>query len=154
MIQRIFGIALIFSSCVVINAHADTPIEANRLDAQLDGVWILKSMQRGGVKVEGDDIPVRMRGTKRTINGNQMTLARGGGNRQYKCTITVDTSTKPKQMDVSVERNGEVRVLKCIYAIKDGILRIAENDTERPQTFTTDRSETRTMVSTYARQSK
>ena len=122
MIQRVFGIASIFFLCVGFHAHAETPIESNRLDARLDGVWILKSMQRGGEKIEGDDIPVRMRGTKRTIKGTKMTLARGGDPRQLKCTITVDTSTKPKQMDVSVEREGKVRVLKCIYEIKDGAI--------------------------------
>ena len=154
MIQRVFGIASIFFLCVGFHAHAETPIESNRLDARLDGVWILKSMQRGGEKIEGDDIPVRMRGTKRTIKGTKMTLARGGDPRQLKCTITLDTSTKPKQMDVSVERKGKVRVLKCIYEIKDGILRIAENDMDRPDTFTTDRSAPRTMVTTYTKQSK
>lgn len=154
MIQRAFRIASIFSLCVVICAHADSPIEANRRDAQLDGVWILKSMQRGGEKLEGDGIPVRMRGTKRTIKGNQMTLARGGDPRQLKCTITVDVSANSNQMDISVERDGKVRVLKCIYEIKEGNLTIAENDMERPETFATDRSTPRTMVTTYARQSE
>ncbi|WP_261344895.1 TIGR03067 domain-containing protein [Novipirellula artificiosorum] len=136
----------------MLNAHADTPIEAHRLDARLDGVWILNSMQRGGEKVEGDDLPVRMRGTTRTIKGNQMILARGGAPRQLKCTITVDTSTKPHQMDISVEKDGKVQVLKCIYEIKEDQLRIAENVTGRPETFTPDPSATRTLVTTYVRQ--
>ena len=154
MNQRILGTAFIFSLCVVINARADKPIDANRLDSQLDGVWVLKSMQRGGEKVEGDDIPERMRGTTRTIKGTQMILSRGGGARQLKLTVTVDTSSKPKQMDISVQRDGKARVLKCIYEIKDDILKIAENVVERPESFTTQRSASRTIVTIYARQSK
>ena len=154
MVQRVVGLIGVFMLCVAFDAHADTPIEANGLDARLDGVWVLQSMERGGKKIENDDMPERMRGTKRTVNGNQMTIARGGGTRQLKCTMTVDTSTSPQQMDLSMERNGEALVLRCIYEIKNGVLKIAENNQERPKTFTTDRSSTRTLVSSYARPSE
>lgn len=150
---HILGIVFIFSLCVVINARADEPQESNRHDSQLDGVWVLKSIETGGNIVEGDGMPERMRGTTRTIDGTQMILSRGGGTRQLKLTIAVDTSGKPKQMDISAVRNGETRVLKCIYEIKNGTLRIAEDATERPESFKSDRS-TRTMVTTYTRKNE
>ena len=79
-----------------------------------------------------------------------MVLSRGGGTRQLNLSIVVDTSRKPKHLDITAERNGKSRVLKCIYEIKDGMLRIAENTAERPDSFKTDTS-TRTMVTTYTR---
>lgn len=148
--QHVLGITFIFFLCVVVNARADKPQESNRHDPQLDGIWVLKSIETGGDKVEGDGMPERMQGTTRTIDGTQMILSRGGGTRQLKLTITVDTSRKPRQMDISSQRNGKTRVLKCIYELKNGVLRIAENASERPESFKTDRS-ARTMVTTYAR---
>lgn len=150
MSRQTFGIAVIFSLCVAVNASADKPGESNRHDLRLNGVWILQSIETGGRKIEGEDMPERMRGTTRTIDKTQMILSRGGGTRQQKLTLAVDTSAKPKQMDISAQSNGRTRVLKCIYEIKDDILRIAENTSDRPQSFKTDKS-TRTMVTTYAR---
>ena len=150
---HILGIALILSLGVAINARADEPRESNRHDSQLNGIWILKTIETGGNKVEGDGLPERMRGTTRTIDGTQMILSRGGGTRQLKLTIAVDTSRKPKQLDVTAQKNGKTRVQKCIYEIKNGTLRIAENPSERPESFKTDRS-TRTMVTTYARKNE
>ncbi|QEG42746.1 TIGR03067 domain-containing protein [Roseimaritima ulvae] len=149
----VLGIVLIFSLCVAVNARADKPQQSNRHDSQLDGVWVLKSIETGGSIVDGDGMPERMLGTTRTIDGTQMILSRGGGTRQMTLTIAVDTSGKPKQMDISAERNGKTRVVKCIYEIKKGTLRLAENATERPESFKTDRS-TRTMVTTYTRKNE
>ncbi|QDV23841.1 hypothetical protein Q31a_21470 [Aureliella helgolandensis] len=150
---HILGIVCVFFLCVAFNARADTLQESNRHDSQLDGVWVLESIEKGGITVEGDGMPERMRGTTRTIDGAEMILSRGGGTRQLKLTISVDTSPKRKRMDISAVRDGQTRVLKCIYEIKDGTLRIAENATERPVSFHTAKS-TRTMVTTYVRKSE
>ena len=147
----ILGIVSVFTLCVAINARADTPQDSNRHDPKLDGVWVLKSIERGGTAVEGDSMPERMRGTTRTINGTEMILSRGGGTRQLKLAIAVDTSGKRKQMDISAVRDGNTRVLKCIYEIKGDVLRIAENATERPESFESAKSTTRTMVTTHVR---
>ncbi|XZE52534.1 TIGR03067 domain-containing protein [Planctomycetaceae bacterium SH139] len=136
-----------------VNAWADQPPETERQDSQLNGVWVLKSIERRGEKVEGDGLPERMRGTTRTIAGAEMVLSRGGGTRELRLSIDVNTSRKPKHMDITAERNGKTQVLECVYEIKDGMLRIAENTTERPDSFKTD-STTRTMVTTYTRKGK
>ncbi|WP_419193946.1 TIGR03067 domain-containing protein [Novipirellula herctigrandis] len=151
--MRTLFVGVVFSLSVFVNAWADQPQESKRQDPQLDGVWLLKSIEKSGEKVEGDGLPERMRGTTRTIAGAEMVLSRGGGTRQLNLSIVVDTSRKPKHLDITAERNGKSRVLKCVYEIKDGMLRIAENATERPDSFKTDTS-TRTMVTTYTRKSK
>ncbi|MGB7346322.1 MAG: TIGR03067 domain-containing protein [Pirellulaceae bacterium] len=149
----IFGIVSVLFLCVAIDARADTPRESNRHDSQLDGIWVLKSIETGGITVEGDGMPDRMQGTTRTIEGGDMILSRGGGTRQMMLAIVVDTSAKPRQMDILAKRDGKTRVLKCIYEIKNDTLRIAENAMERPVTFKTDTSN-RTMVTTYLRETQ
>ena len=132
---------------------AEKPTTPDGLDKQLDGVWVLSSMERKGVKIEGDELPQRMRGSSRTFKGTKMILSRGGGTRQLRLDIKVDVTSNPKTMDVSSTKGGETKVMKCIYEIKDGKLRLAESDSERPKSFKTDPTK-RTLVTTYKRKQK
>lgn len=133
-------------------AHADPPA-ANQKDSKpsrLDGVWVIQSMEQIGMKLEGEDLPVRMRGMKRIFDQQQMTVKRLA--REYKCTFTVDNEKTPNHMDVILEGEGKTpRTLKCIYEIKDDTLRLAESSRERPTSFETDRTTRRVIVYTFTR---
>lgn len=137
-------------------AHADPPVANQDQDAKpslLDGVWVVKSMEQVGMKLEGEKLPVPMRGMKRVFDKQRMTIKRL--NREYKCTFTVDNDKTPKHMDLVLESEGRApRTLKCIYEIKEDTLRLAESQQERPTSFETDRTMRRITVYTFTRQVK
>ena len=107
---------------------------------ELQGVWILESMEMSGIKREGDELPVRFRDMRQSIKGDHMTVSRID-NKMYECVLTVKGETEPKQLDiVSTDDQGESRTAKWIYKIADGKLIIAEgiNGTKtRPTSFET-----------------
>ena len=115
---------------------------------ELQGVWVLESMEMDGMKREGDALPPRFQGMKQSIKGDRMTVLRTDG-KKYECVLTVQRETEPKQIDVvSTDDKGMSRTLKWIYKVADGKLVIAEGKTTRPTSFKTG-PKIRTRVSTF-----
>ena len=114
----------------------------------LQGVWILESMEMAGIKREGDELPERFREMQQSIKGDRMTVTRID-NKKYECVLTVNGETDPKQLDVlSTDDRGKSRTAKWIYKIADGKLIIAEGKQTRPTSFETG-PEIATKVSTF-----
>ncbi len=116
---------------------------------ELQGVWILESMEMAGIQREGDELPERFREMQQSIKGDRMTVTRID-NKKYECVLTVNGETEPKQLDVlSTDDQGKSRTAKWIYKIADGKLIIAEGKTTRPTSFETGPN-IATKVSTFA----
>ena len=132
--------------------HADQakPKDGEEQQLQrLNGVWVLEAVEQVGMKLKGDQLPVRLRGMTRTIDDKRMTVKSSG--REYQCTFTLDASAKPKRIDIALKTGGRgPRTLKGIYQIKDDILQIAEDADKRPNSFKTERG-SRSIVYTFRR---
>lgn len=150
----VLTVSLAFSLVPAFLAYADPPAANQGQDAKpplLDGVWVVTSMEQVGMKLEGEKLPVPMRGMTRIFDKQRMTVKRLA--REYECTFTVDNDKTPKHMDVTLESEGKTpRTLKCIYEIKEDTLRLAESRQERPTSFATDRTRRRIIVYTFTRQ--
>ena len=143
-----------FSLVSAFVAHADPPAanqDPEEKPSLLDGAWVVQSMEQVGMKLEGEELPVPMRGMTRIFDKQRMTVKRF--DREYNCTFTVDNDKTPKHMDVQLRSEGKApRTLKCIYEIKEDTLRLAESGQERPTSFETDRTMRRIIVYTFTRQ--
>lgn len=135
------------SLCSPLIGLADSPAAK---PSSLNGTWVVTSMEQVGVKLEGKQLPVAMRGMKRIFEKQRMTVRRG--DREYKCTITLDDEKIPKHLDVTLAREGaKAQTLKCIYEIKGDTLKLAESRQERPESFETDGTMRRVIVYTLTR---
>ncbi len=150
----VLAVSLAFSLVPALVAHADPPAANQDLEAKpplLDGTWVIKSMEQVGMRLEGEKLPVSMRGMTRIFDKQRLTIKRL--DREYQCTFTVDNDKSPKHMDVQLQSEGTTpRTLKCIYEIKGDTLRLAESRQERPISFETDRTMRRIIVYTFTRQ--
>lgn len=107
-------------------------------------------MEQVGVKLEAKQLPVAMQGMKRIFEKQRMTVRRG--DREYKCTITLDNEKLPKHLDVTLVReSAKAQTVKCMYEIKGNTLKLAESRQERPESFEADGTMRRVVVYTLTR---
>lgn len=118
---------------------------------KLEGSWILSSMEIGGEKRQGEELPARFQGMKQTIKGNKMSVSRVDG-MQFECRIVVRGKAEPYELDIIQEdREGKKKTAKCIFKIVDQTLVLAEGKDERPSSFETSPDDS-TKVSTFTLQ--
>lgn len=115
---------------------------------KLQGSWILDSMEIGGEKRQGEELPARFQGMKQTIKDDKMIVSRVDG-MQFECRIVVRGEAEPYELDIIQEdREGKKKTLKCIFKIVDQAFVLAEGKDERPTSFETS-PDVRTKVSTF-----
>jgi uncharacterized protein (TIGR03067 family) len=134
-------VAALVGFCLVVGGVAG---QAGKGDKQLEGTWLLVSVEKGGKKQDksGDNFTVAFSGGKLHLKKKDET--KDG-------TYTIDPSKKPKHIDMSVD--GE-NVLG-IYEVKDGTLRIcgAGQGEPRPTEFKAPEG-ARVMILTFSREKK
>ena len=140
---------IVLTACAVF-ADEDSPKDAaDGPLKELQGVWVLESIEIAGMKRTGDDLPLRFRGMRQVIEGDRMTVARVDG-RSFECKIAVKEVEGVKQLDIElIPAQGESKTMKCIYKIEGGKLVVAEARTDRPKTFKTAPG-SKTKISTFA----
>ena len=104
---------------------------------KLQGTWTAMSHEAGGQKQDGGD------GHTLTFDGNKFTIKKNEET-EIEGTYTIDSSKKPKHIDVKIEKAKENRhegdTAKGIYELKEDTLRWCTEEPgggERPDEFTT-----------------
>ena len=92
--------------------------DAKKDQEKLQGTWVVKSMLEGG-----KEVPPPVKDTKLTFAGDKWTQT--GGPVKEEGTYRLDSTKKPKQIDVVVKRSGkDDLVLRGIYALESDSLKI------------------------------
>jgi uncharacterized protein (TIGR03067 family) len=94
---------------------------------QLQGDWVVVSMERGGTKLENT------KDRKLVVNADKWT-APGGG----EFTFKIDATKSPKQLDLMLEKNGKESTWQGIYKIEGDTLTFCRSFAaggERPTEF-------------------
>ena len=104
--------------------------------AKLQGTWTAISHESGGEKHGGEGHTLTFDGDKFTIKKNDETEVEG--------TYTIDSSKKPKQIDMKIEKAKEGKhegdTAKGIYELKEDTVRWCSEEpggSDRPDEFTT-----------------
>lgn len=127
MLMRVCGFLMVG----FLLAAAPVPKEADTDQKKLMGKWSPESMERGGEKAPARVLEIVLEFTKDEV------IIHGPEDRKEKAKYKLSSTKKPAQIDILPEK-GEDRVVKGIYEIKDGTLRmcwVEGKDKERPKEF-------------------
>ncbi len=153
VVSLVGGVILVLACSRVSFSQERSQREGDLLLQELQGDWILESVEMAGMKREGEQLPIRFRGMKQSIRGDRVTVTRVDG-KSFECRLTLNAATEPKQLDMVMiaagENQSKSRTAKCIYKIADGKLIMAEGKTSRPTSFETG-PDTSAKVSTFTR---
>jgi uncharacterized protein (TIGR03067 family) len=131
-------VAALVGFCLVVGGVA------GQGDMQLEGTWLLVSMEKGGKKKD-----LAGEGIYFIFGGGKLSLKKGDETKDG--TYKVDTSKKPRQIDMTVEQKG----INGVYEIKDGTLRmcVAEAGDPRPTAFKV-AEDSKAMLISFSREKK
>jgi uncharacterized protein (TIGR03067 family) len=129
-----------------------TAVSAEAEERQkLRGTWsFVKSFDEASPKKES-------RGTVQIVfNGDAISFVSETTNRNAQGTYTVNTSTNPKTMDISLDNSGKKRITQAIYELDDDTLKLChylgpKASKERPKEFVADKQ---TVVGLLKREKK
>lgn len=101
---------------------------------QLAGTWVAESREYEGRKESKADL----KGLKLTVSGKTFTFRNGEGQVVMEGTLTVDSTTTPKSVDVRMVKDGKEQVLPGIFEVDGDTLRstIPQTPAARPKDFT------------------
>src|SRR5438105_3539240 len=80
---------------------------------KLQGTWKVVSMTTAGKPLP----PEQVAGMQILFRGEEMTIGAKGGKGGNTMPMTLDPTTKPKALDLTITRGDQKVVWKCIYAL-------------------------------------
>jgi len=102
MFQRIITSGLAFVAIAFTPVYAEDPGSPQDLTKKLAGIWEIEEGVNQGVELSGEELD----GTTMVIKGKTIVNYDRDQNETYRATFTLDTSTKPIQIDMIAQMKG------------------------------------------------
>jgi len=125
--------------------------DANKADMKLlQGIWLMQSFESNGNPLPAE----QAQKIKVTVNGDKYIVDLG--DRQFEATFTIDSTKKPKHIDVTMVMDEQKAVTLGIYDVTKytfKICRTMEAGRDRPTEFKT-KEGSATVMAVYQREKK
>ena len=111
--------------------------DAKKDQEKLQGTWSVVSAEADGTATD------EIKNDKLVFAGDKITIKKAGGDEEH-VTFTLDTSKKPKQIDI----NADGKMIQAIYELDGDKLKVcaAMPGADRPTDFTTKAGSNRMLV--------